>query len=66
MYYEKAFNMVEQFAIFEASRETNINETHKNLTKIYSQATARIHLHKLVSDKFPINRGVRQGGPLLI
>ena len=34
------------------------------LQNIYSQATARIHLDKLVSDDFPINREVRQGDPL--
>ena len=63
--YEKAFNTVEHFAIFEALRKVNINETYvkKKLQNIYSQATARIHLDKLVSDEFPINRGVRQGDP---
>ena len=30
------------------------------LQNIYSESTARIHLDNLVSDKFPINRGVRQ------
>ena len=46
-------------------RKTNINEAYINiLQNIYSQATARIHLDSLVSDEFPINRGVRQGDPL--
>ena len=59
--YDKAFDTVEHFAIFEALRKTNINETYINiLQNIYSQATARIHLDKLVSDEFPIHRGVRQ------
>ena len=59
--YEQAFDTVEHFAIFEALRKTNINETYiKILQNIYSQATARIHLDKLVSDEFPIHRGVRQ------
>ena len=41
------------------------HETYKNiLQNIYSQATARIHLGKLVSDEFPTHRGVRQGDPL--
>ena len=31
------------------------------MQNIYSQATARVHLGKLVSDEFPIHRGVRQG-----
>ena len=62
--YEKAFDTVEHVAIFEALRKTHINETYvKVLQHIYSQTTARIHLDKLVSDEFPINRGVRQGGP---
>ena len=63
--YEKAFDTVEHFAIFEALRKTNINETHTNiLQNICSQATARIHSDKLVSDEFPIHREVRQGDPL--
>ena len=33
------------------------------LQNIYNQATARIHLDNLVSDEFPVNRGVRQGVP---
>ena len=41
------------------------NETYINiLQSIYSQATARIYLKKLVSDEFSINREVRQGDPL--
>ena len=63
--YENAFDTVEHFAIVEALRKTNINETFINiLQNIYSQATARIHLDKLVSDEFLIHRGVRQGDPL--
>ena len=63
--YEKAFDTVEHFAIFEAIRKTNINEIDINiLQNIYSQATARIHLDHLVSDEFPINRGIRQVDPL--
>ena len=63
--YEKAFDTVEHFAIFEALRKANINETHINtLQNIYSLATARIYSDKLVSDEFHINRGVRQGEPL--
>ena len=50
----KAFDTVE-----------HTNETYINiLQNIYSQATARIHLVKLVSNEFPTNRGVRQGDPL--
>ena len=46
-------------------RKTNIRETCVKIVQyIYSQATARIHLDTLVSDEFPINRGVRQGDPL--
>ena len=51
--YEKVFDTVEHFAIFEALRKANINETYTNiLQNIYSQATARIHLDKSVSDEF--------------
>ena len=53
------------FAIFEALRKTNVNETYINiLQNIYNQATARVHLDKLVSTEFQIHRGVRQGDPL--
>ena len=63
--YEKAFDTVEHFAIFEALRKTNVNETYINiLQNIYNQATARVHLDKLVSTEFQIHRGVRQGDPL--
>ena len=63
--YEKAFDTIEHFAIFEALRKTNVNETYINiLQNIYNQATERVHLDKLVSTKFSIHRGVRQGDPL--
>ena len=63
--YEKAFDTVEHFAIFEALRKINVNETYINiLQNIYNQATARVHLDKQVSTEFPIHRGVRQGDPL--
>ena len=64
--YENVFHTVEHFAIFEALIKTKINETCRNSTKhlLYSQATARIHLDYLVSNKFPINRRVKQGNPL--
>ena len=63
--YEKAFDTVEHFAIFEALRKTNLNETYINiLQNIYNQATARVHLGKLVSTEFQIHRGVRLGDPL--
>ena len=62
--YEKAFDTSEHFAIFEALRKTDVNETYINiLQNIYNQATARVHLDKLVSTEFPVHRGVRQGGP---
>ena len=57
--------MAEHFAVFEALRKSNINETHINIIQsICSQAAARIHLDKLVSYEFSINTGVRQGDPL--
>ena len=63
--YEKAFDTIEHFAILEALRKTNINETYINiLQNIYSQATASICLDKLVSDELHINREIRQGDPL--
>ena len=63
--YEKAFDTVEHFAIFEALRKTNTNETYINfLQNIYSQATTGIHLDKLVYDELPVKRRVREGDPI--
>ena len=63
--YEKAFDSVEHFAIFEALRKININETYVQiLENIYRKATASIHIDDLVSEKFQIKRGVRQGDPI--
>ena len=63
--YEKAFDTIEHFAIFEALRKINVNETYINiLQNIYNQATARVHLDNLVSTEFQIHTGVRQGDPL--
>ena len=61
----KAFDSVEHFAIFEALRKININETYVQiLENIYKKATASIHMDDLVSEKFQIKRGVRQGDPI--
>ena len=63
--YEKAFDSIEHFAIFEALRKININETYVQiLENIYHKATARIHLDNLMSEQFNIKRGVRQGDPI--
>ncbi|KAK3788510.1 hypothetical protein RRG08_053137 [Elysia crispata] len=63
--YEKAFDSVEHFAIFDALRKININETYVAiLENIYQKATARVHIDNLESETFPINRGSRQGDPI--
>ena len=63
--YEKAFDSVEHFAIFDALRKMQINETYITiLENIYKNASARIHLDNHVSEPFPIERGVRQGDPI--
>ncbi|GFR92551.1 endonuclease-reverse transcriptase [Elysia marginata] len=63
--YEKAFDSVEHFAIFDALRKININENYiQILENIYKNATARIHIDNLRSEPFPVNRGVRQGDPI--
>ena len=52
--YEKAFDTVEHFAIFEALRKTNVNETYINiLQNIYNQATARVHLGQISVHRIP-------------
>ena len=63
--YEKAFDSIEHFSIFEALRKINVNETYrKTLENINKGATARVHLDNHVSEPFGIERGVRQGGPI--
>ena len=57
----KDFDTVEHVAIFESLREIRINETYvRMLPKNYNQATARIRLDSLVSDKFPVNRKFKE------
>ncbi|GFO40357.1 endonuclease-reverse transcriptase [Plakobranchus ocellatus] len=63
--YEKAFDSVEHFAIFDALRKININETYVTiLDNIYRNASARVHIDNLESEPFPIHRGVRQADPI--
>ena len=63
--YEKAFDSIEHFSIFEALRKINVNETYvKILENIYKGATARVHLDNHVSEPFAIGIGVRQGDPI--
>ncbi|GFO28269.1 endonuclease-reverse transcriptase [Plakobranchus ocellatus] len=63
--YEKAFDSVEHFAIFDALRKININETYVTiLENIYRNASAKVHIDNLESEPFPIHRGVRQGDPV--
>ena len=53
--YEKAFDSIEHFSIFEALRKINVNETYvKILENIYKGATARVHLDNNVSEPFAI------------
>ena len=61
--YEKAFDSIEHFSIFEALRKINVNETYvKILENIYKGA--RVHLDNHFSEPFAIERGVRQGDPI--
>ena len=63
--YEKAFDSVEHWAIFEALRNIGIHETYvKILIDIYTGATAKIHLENQISETIKIQRGVRQGDPI--
>ncbi|GFO16705.1 endonuclease-reverse transcriptase [Plakobranchus ocellatus] len=57
--------LVEHFAIFDALRKININETCVTiLENIYRHASARVHIDNLESESCPIHRGVRQGDPI--
>ena len=63
--YEKAFDSIEHFSIFEALRKINVNKTYvKILEKKYKGATARVHLDNHVLEPFAIERGVRQEDPI--
>ncbi|GFN93010.1 endonuclease-reverse transcriptase [Plakobranchus ocellatus] len=63
--YEKAFDSVEHFAIYDALRKINVNETYVTiLENIYRNASERVHIDNLESEPFPIHRGVRQGDPI--
>ena len=62
--YEKAFDSVEHFAIFEALRKINVKEDCVQiLENIYFNATARIHIDGMESEPFPIKKKV-QGDPI--
>ena len=63
--YEKVFDIWKDFVNFQALRKTNINDSDvKLLQTIYSQATARVHLDHLVSDKFPTYGETWHGDPI--
>ena len=63
--YEKAFDSVEHDVIFKALRNTGINEAYINIIEyIYTDATAKVHIEKQMSDEIKILRGVRQGDPI--
>ncbi|GFS22626.1 endonuclease-reverse transcriptase [Elysia marginata] len=60
--YEKSFDSVEHFAIFDALRQININEKYVNiLENIYQNATAKVHIDNMESELIPIKRGVDKG-----
>ena len=63
--YEKAFDSIEHFAIFDALRQIGINETYIDIIEdIYTGATAVVSLDEMTSRPFDIKRGVRQGDPI--
>jgi len=63
--YEKAFDSIEHFAIFEALRNMGISETYiKIIEDMYTDATAVINIDEMTSTPFNIKRGVRQGDPI--
>ena len=65
VHYDKAFDSVEHFAIFETLLKIGVHPTYiKILQNIYRDATARVHLDKHTSELFPIERGVCQGDPI--
>ena len=62
--YEKAFDSVEHCGIINAIKEHQINSVYiETLINIYNSGTSVIRLDK-ESNKFPIQKGVRQGDTL--
>ena len=62
--YEKAFDSVEHCGIINAIKEHQINSVYiETLINIYNSGTSIIRLDK-ESNKFPIQKGVRQGDTL--
>ena len=60
--YEKAFDSIEHFAIFNALRRIGINETYVRIIEdIYKDASATIDIDEMTSETFKRNRGIRQG-----
>lgn len=62
--YEKAFDTVSTDAVIYALKEQGISDGYIRLFKdIYSECTSQIRLHEL-SQRIPIEKGVRQGDSL--
>ena len=60
--YEKAFDTINQHKMLEALTECRIDHRYTNMIKhIYQNATASVRLGDVQTNKFPIQRGVRQG-----
>ena len=56
---------MEHAIIFKALRNIGINETYINIIEdIYTDATAKVHIEKEMSEEIKILRGVRQGDPI--
>ena len=51
--------------IFKALRNIGVNETYINFIEdIYTDATAKVHIEKQISEEINIFRGVRQRDPI--
>ena len=62
--YEKAFDSIGHDAVMKALKNQGVAQTYINtLTNVYTDGTAQIRTDKL-SEKFKIERGVRQGDTL--
>ncbi|KAJ2941256.1 hypothetical protein O0L34_g3453 [Tuta absoluta] len=62
--FNKAFDSLEHDYIWDALKRQGVQEKYICLLKnIYSQSTAQVKL-ETIGEKFPIQRGVRQGDPI--
>jgi hypothetical protein len=63
--FKKAYESVEREVLYNIVLEAGINKNLVRLIKMYVNDTYnKVHVRKLLSDKFPIQNGLKQGDAL--